>query len=94
MYHNKTPGLFWNDVCTCTYTSSCGTLVVDISVPSDSIASPSLHVQWGNTPLLIAAEKGHAEVARFLLENGSNVHEQNNVGTRNRKVVFLSSNGV
>ena len=41
---------------------------------------PSLHVQRGNTPLLMAAWRGHAEVARFLLENGSSVQEQNNVG--------------
>ena len=37
-------------------------------------------MQWGTTPLLRAAEKGHAEIVRFLLENGSDVEEQNNVG--------------
>ena len=42
--------------------------------------SPSLHVQWGNTPLLRAAQKGHGEIVRFLLGNGSKVEEQNNVG--------------
>ena len=41
--------------------------------------SPSLHVQWGNTPLLRAAQEGHTEVACFLLENGSTIEEQNNV---------------
>ena len=49
-------------------------------VPPESVVSPSLHVQEGNTPLLRAAEKGHAEIVRFLLENGSDVEEQNNVG--------------
>ena len=51
-----------------------------MSIPPDSIQSPSLHVQWGSTPLLRAAQEGHAEVAHFLLENGSNVKEQDNVG--------------
>ena len=52
-----------------------------MSILSDSIVSPSLHdVQSGNTALLIAAHKGHAEVARFLLGNGSSVTEQDNVG--------------
>ena len=60
--------------------SSCGTLLVDMTVQSDSIVSPSIHVQWGSTPLLRAAQEGHVVVARCLLENGSNVHEQNNVG--------------
>ena len=30
---------------------------------------PSLHMQWGST-----AEKGHADVARFLLECGTQAH--------------------
>ena len=51
-----------------------------MSVPSATIVSPSLHVQWGSTPLLRAAREGHAEVARFLLGNGSSVTEQDNVG--------------
>ena len=37
-------------------------------------------MQWGKTPLLRAAEKGHEGVVRFLLENGSDVEEQDNVG--------------
>ena len=49
-------------------------------VPPESIVSPSHHVQWGNTPLLRAAQKGHEEIVRFLLKNGSNVEEHNNVG--------------
>ena len=61
------------------YTNSCVTLF-----PSDSLVSPSLHVQWGNTPLLRAAQKGYVEVACFLLDNGSNVHEQNNVSRLKR----------
>ena len=62
------------------YTSWRGTLLVDMSLPSESILSPSHHVQWGSTPLLRAAQEGHAEVARFLLGNGSSVTEQDNVG--------------
>ena len=65
-------------VCTCT--SWCGTLLVDMSVPSYSLVSPSLPMQSGITPLLMAAQEGHAEVAQFLLGNGSSVTEQDNVG--------------
>ena len=49
-------------------------------VPPESIVSSSLHVQWGNTPLLRAAQEGHGKIVGFLLKNGSNVEEQNNVG--------------
>ena len=62
------------------YTSWCGSPLVVTSVPSGSIVSPSRYVQWGNTPLLRASLNGHAEVARLLLESGSSVQEQNNVG--------------
>ena len=41
---------------------------------------PSLHVQEGTTPLLLAAQNGHGEIVRYLLENGSDVEEQGNVG--------------
>ena len=58
----------------------CVHVLVDMSVPSGSILSPSLHVQSGNTPLLRAAVNGHAEVTLFLLRNGSSVMEQDNVG--------------
>ena len=51
-----------------------------MSIPPKYIVFPSLHVQEGTTPLLRAAEKGHAEIVRFLLENGSDVEEQDNVG--------------
>ena len=51
-----------------------------MSVPSGSILFPSLHVQSGATPLLRTAQEGHAEVAQFLLGNGSSVTEQDNVG--------------
>ena len=37
-------------------------------------------MQEGTTPLLRAAQEGHGKIVRFLLENGSNVEEQNNVG--------------
>ena len=46
----------------------------------ESIVSPSLHVQWGTTPLLRAAQEGNVEIVRFLLENGSDAEEQDNVG--------------
>ena len=49
-------------------------------VPPESIVSPSLHVQEGTTPLLRAAQQGHGKIVGFLLENGSNVEEQDNVG--------------
>ena len=52
--------------------------------PPDSIAFPSLHVQESTTPLLRAAQKGHAEIAHFLLRNGSDVQEENNVSRLER----------
>ena len=58
----------------------CVTLLVDMPAPTESIVFPSLHVQEGTTPLLRATHKGHAEIVRFLLGNGSDVEEQNNVG--------------
>lgn len=73
--------LFCNVVCTCS--PPCGTLLVDISVQSDFIVPPSLHVQRGITPLLVTVAKGHAEVVHFLLANGSSVQEQDNVGKPN-----------
>ena len=56
--------------------------------------SPSHYMQWGNTPLLKASWNGHAEVTRFLLESGSSVQEQNNVGGQREQVlsVLLPSN--
>ena len=39
----------------------------------------TLNEQWGYTPLLRAMLSGHADVAHFLLESGSDVHEQANV---------------
>jgi ankyrin repeat protein len=35
--------------------------------------------QDGNTPLIIAAENGHLEVARLLLERDASVNAQNTV---------------
>ena len=52
--------------------------------PPDSIVPPSLHVQRGYTPLLMAAQEGHAQIARFLLGNGSNVQEEKNVSRLER----------
>ena len=66
--------------CTAAVVVHCHAVCVAMPVPSVSIVSlPSLHVQWGNTPFLRAAQEGHAEVALCLLENGSCVQEQNNV---------------
>ena len=86
VYVNKTPVL---SCCLHMYTSWCGALLVDILVPSVSTLSTSFHVQWGNTPLLIAAANGCAEVARFLLESGSSVQEENNVGGSKRTSVHF-----
>ena len=47
--------------------------------PLYSIVSPSLHVQWGCTPLLRAVAKGHADIAHFLLASGSVFYERNSV---------------
>ena len=41
-------------------------------------------MQWGYTPLLMAAQEGHAEIARFLLGNGSNMKEENYVSRLER----------
>ena len=49
----------------------------------------SFNEQWGRTPLLIAVLRGHADVARFLLENGSDVHEQTNVSMVEQSYVFV-----
>ena len=49
----------------------------------------SLNVQCGCTPLLRAVFSGHADVARFLLERGSDVHEQDNVSMVEQSCVFL-----
>ena len=51
---------------------------------------PSFHVQKGSTPLLRAAKKGHANIVNFLLKNGSDVFEQNDVsGTYKLWSMFL-----
>ena len=66
----------WDAVCTSTLVD---VVQVDVSILTDSFVPPSLHMQWGNTPLLRSAQEGHAEIARFLLRNGSNVQEEDNV---------------
>ena len=48
-----------------------------------------LNKQWGCTPLLRAVLSGHADVARFLLESGSDVHEQTNVSMVEQSCVYL-----
>ena len=45
--------------------------------------------QWGYTPLSRAVLRGHADVARFLLESGSDVYEQDNVSMVEQPCVFL-----
>ncbi len=50
--------------------------------PLHSIKTPSLHVQWGYTPLLRAVVTGHADIARFLLASGSDFDERNSVSAR------------
>ena len=49
----------------------------------------SLNEQWGKTPLLRAALSGHADVALFLLESGSDVHEQAIVSMVKQSCVFV-----
>ena len=47
------------------------TCVVSVHLPP--------HVQYGQTPFLTAAAKGHVEVAGFLLDNGSSILERMDV---------------
>ena len=54
-----------------------------------SYSIASLNEQWGRTPLLRAVFSGHADVACFLLENGSDVHEQDNVSMVEQSCVFV-----
>ena len=84
MHCSKTPvegHLLWDAVCT---SIPVDVVQVDVSILTDSFVPLSLHVQGGNTPLLISAQKGQAEIARFLLWNGSNVQEENNVSRLER----------
>ena len=71
----------WDAVCTSTLVD---VVQVDVSILTDSFVPLSLHVQWGSTPLLRSAQDGHAEIARFLLWNGSDVQEENNVSRLER----------
>ena len=50
----------------------------------------SLTEQLGYTPFLRAVFSGHADVARFLLESGSDVHEQTNVSISFVYLVLVS----
>jgi len=34
-----------------------------------------MHAQYGNSPLLVAAQNGHLEVVRTLLNGGADVNE-------------------
>ena len=57
--------------------------------PLVSYSIASFNEQWGYTPLLRAVLNGHADVARFLLESGSDVHEQDNVSMVEQSCVFF-----
>ena len=48
-----------------------------------ALTNIALHhlMQRGYTPLLKAAVEGHEGVASFLLKNGSDIYEENNVST-------------
>ena len=85
----------WDAVCTSTLVD---VIQVDVSVLTDSFVPPSLHVQWGDTPLLRSAQEGHAEIAHFLLRNGSDVQEENNVSRLERTPYacgfYLMSNAI
>ena len=35
--------------------------------------------QWGGTPLHIAAEKGHTEIASLLVGTGADIHSKDEV---------------
>ena len=87
--------LLWDAVCTSTLVD---VVQVDVSLLTDSLVPPSLHVQGGNTPLLISAQEGHADIARFLLWNGSYVQEENNVSRLERMpsacVLYLMSSAI
>ena len=50
----------------------------------------SFNEQCGRTPLLRAVLSGHADVACFLLESGSDVHEQANVSMVEQPYVFYA----
>jgi ankyrin repeat protein len=45
-------------------------------------ASVCTYLQYGETPLHTAAEKGHIEVVRHLLSSGADVNKANNVSVR------------
>ena len=47
-----------------------------------SLVSHSL-LQYGNVPLVVAAENGHTETVQRLLEAEANVNHQNKVMTHN-----------
>ena len=49
----------------------------------------SLNQQWGYSPLLRAVVKGHADVAGFLLESGSDVIGQTNVSMSEQPCLYL-----
>ena len=49
----------------------------------------SFNEQCGRTPLLRAVLSGHADVACFLLESGSDVHEHANVSMVEQPYVFM-----
>ena len=58
-------------------------LLVCISLP---------HVQYGQTPFLLAAGRGHVEVAGFLLDNVSSILERTDVSDHQFFGHFLQMN--
>jgi len=41
--------------------------------------SLSLHIKSGKSALLLASENGHLEVVKYLLSNGANIGDKDNV---------------
>ena len=54
--------------------------MIALSCPPSRIGSP----QDGHTPLILAAENGHTEIAALLLEKGADKDAKNEVGHRRR----------
>jgi len=45
----------------------------------DTYLSLSSHIQYGNTALMIASNNGHLEVVKYLVKNGANIGDNNEV---------------
>jgi ankyrin repeat protein len=51
------------------------------------------NLQWGRTPLLDAAQEGHTEVCKLLLEKGADVNRGDNVSTNAHSLVRTEASG-